>query len=246
MNKFLKNVDFYYINLNKDIEKNKNMLKILLENNIINEKRIEAIDGKSQNVCINGLSFSEHGCTLSHLEALKHFCNNSNNEYAIICEDDIDISNICKINFSFYDTLKFYKPEFYCLQLAVTTREDMEIDFSLRPRTFWDFSTAAYIVNKKYARLLIDSYGTVDDIYKNFVSTVHVDPRGGSVHTRPVADELVYSLCKTYVFPIFTIFPTDSSISDDLERSRQVLHSIKLFNDEWSKYDRINIDRFSQ
>jgi len=244
MNKFLKNVDLYYINLDKDINKNQYMINHLLENNIEKANRIIAIDGKNNNISVDELSFSESGCVLSHLKAIKNFYSKSKNDYGIICEDDLDLNNIKKINFSFYDTLKFYNPELYCLQLVSLTREEMEIDFKLRPRTFWDFSTAGYIINKKYAKVLIDSYHTIEDIYNNFISKTYIDPRGGNINTRPVSDELVYSLCQTYVFPIFTVKPLPSSIDNDRERYRQVLHSIKLFNNEWDNYGSINIERF--
>jgi GR25 family glycosyltransferase involved in LPS biosynthesis len=244
MNKFLKDVEFYYINLNKDTDKNQYMINHLLENGVENINRIEAVDGKSENIIIKDLSFSESGCVLSHIKAIKNFYHKSKSDYAIICEDDLDIDNIKKISFSFYSTLEVYNPELYCLQLVSSTREDIEISFSLRPRTFWDFSTVAYIINKKYAKLLLDRYSTALEIEKNFVSNIYVDYRGGQIKTRPVADELVYSLRTTYIFPIFTLKPFESSISSDKERHRQVLHSIKLFDDEWSNYDSINIERF--
>jgi len=245
MNKFLENLEFYYINLNKDIDKNQYMINHLLENDIKHINRIEAVDGNIQKITIDGLSFSEFGCLLSHLKAVKNFYYNSKMEYAVICEDDLDLDNIKKINFNFYNTLIFHNPELYCLQLVTSTREDLDISFSLRPRTFWDFSTAAYIINKKYAKLLLDRYSTVTNIKNNFISNTYTDYRGGEIHTRPVADELIYSLCTTYVFPVFTLKPSESSISNDKERHRQVLHSIELFNNEWSKYSSIDIERFS-
>lgn len=244
MSSFIENVDVYYINLKQDVDRKKSTEHDFLINNIKNFTRIEAVDGNKKQIFINSLSFSESGCVLSHLKAIEHFYKKSKKEFGIIFEDDIDISNIQKINFNFYDTLKYYSPDNYCLQLVSLTREDLDINFCFRERIFWDFSTAAYIINKKYAKNILKTYRMFNNNFENFKSKQIYDPRGGTVFTRPVADELVYSLAKTHIYPIFTIKNVESSINNDDEQSRQVLHSINLFKKKWHNYKTIEIEDF--
>lgn len=244
MSNFLKDVDIYYINMEKDIERNQYIINHFNINGINNALRIDAVDGQKEKQKINELSLSESGCSFSHLKAIKYFYENSNKDFAMICEDDLDINNIQKINFNFYDTLKYHNPEHYCLQLSCVTRTNMEINFTLRLRSFWDFTTTAYIINKKYAKVILDSYHSNISISNNFISKLIDDPRGHTVKTRPVADELIYSLCDTYVLPIFTVKQFKSSINDNQESYDQTLHSIDLFNDNWSKHRSIGVEVF--
>jgi GR25 family glycosyltransferase involved in LPS biosynthesis len=244
VNSFIENVDVYYINLKQDVDRKKSIEHDFLINNIKNFTRIEAVDGKKNQILIDGLSFSESGCLLSHLKAIEHFYKESKKEFGIILEDDIDISNIQKINFNFYDTLKYHSPENYCLQLVSLTREELLIDFCFRKRNFWDFSTAAYIINKEYAKNILTTYKLLNNKFENFKTKTVVDPRGGMIHTRPVADELIYSLCDTYIYPIFNIKNVVSSINDNDEQMRQVIHSINLFKNKWNNYKTIRIEDF--
>lgn len=239
--KFLDDIMVFYINLESNKKRKLYIENHFKDNKIKQYKRVNAIKVDKVESLFH-LSLSELGCTLSHIFALKLFLE-TNQEFAMICEDDINLSNIKKIDFNFYETLKFYNPKYYCLQLTVSTREEMNINFDLHDKTFWDFSTVGYIVNKSYAELIVKKY---ENGLQAFNNKVIDDNRGGKIVTRPVADELVYSETLTKTIPIFCFVPGESSINYDDESSRQVLHSINQFNAKWNNVEKISIDIFKQ
>ena len=239
-NLFFKNLPVYYINLKKDVERNLKTITNLKENNISTYQRIDAIKVEEGKIKYN-MSLGEIGCTLSHLKAIEEFYN-SDNEYAMICEDDIDLSNSKKINFNFIEICKNYKNTTFCIQTSILHRTDYSPKFKINKRTFWDFSTTSYILNKKYAKKIIEKYGTHKNLYwNNFKSKQILDYRGVIINTRPVADELVYSLYNVQAVPLFSFMDTSSNIGIGDEYINQISHSIKIFNNHWTKYKKINI-----
>jgi hypothetical protein len=164
----------------------------------------------------------------------------SNFDFAMICEDDVDFSNSLKINFSFVKEFDKFKSNDFCLQTSVSSREEDNIDFFLHDRSFWHFGTISYIVSKTYANNVLNFYSKDLNF---FVSRAIKDPRGGEIYTRPVADELVYSLCKTKVIPLFTFFLSESDISYSDEQYRQNKKNRDDFLKYWGTVDIIDIKK---
>lgn len=92
-------INLYYINLDRSIERNDNMIKQLKDIKEINYSRIKAIDGNIEGEVESILKIPEHnkisrsclGCTSSHLKAIKKAHNEGLDE-VIIIEDDIDLT----------------------------------------------------------------------------------------------------------------------------------------------------------
>jgi GR25 family glycosyltransferase involved in LPS biosynthesis len=241
MNIFFNKLPIYYINLDDRKDRRIYIESHFEKHGIKDFTRISAVDGSLNNYLSDILDNPNFGCTASHIKAIETFYN-SGNEYGFVCEDDIDISNVKKINFNFLDTIKLFNPEIYCLQTTVQYREDLEINFNLHKRTFWDFATTSYILNRSYAKKIIDYYKKDNLIcLDNFRSRKIIDYRGGVINTSPVADELVYSLCETYTLPIFSFIESESSINNNTELINQIKRSILKFNEYWSKYYSIDI-----
>lgn len=238
---FLSNVPVFYINLDRDQSRRLYIEKHLKENSIEKYFRVEGIVGNTVDN-YTSLSSSELGCTLSHIKALKHFLE-TEYDFALICEDDVDLSNIKKINFNFYTTLDIHNPEEYCLQVAVLTREEGSINFLMHSRDFYDFSTAAYIVNRNYAKKIVLQYDN-DKTFSSFICRHIPDPRGGFIISRPVADELVYNSCQTMSLPIFTIKDTDPTVNTSDENIRQLKQSINKHSLHWKQFSHIPIEVF--
>lgn len=242
-NIFFNNLPVYYINLDKSVERRKYIENHFYENEIDNFTRISAVDGSSNNYLSGRLSDGEFGCLASHIDALRKFYS-SGKEYAMICEDDIDLSNSKKFNFDFFDTLSYFSHKYYCLQVTVQSRTDTNIDFSLHKKTFWDFSSAGHIVNRNYAKAILTKYTNNDGaiILDNFKMQEVVDYRGGVVDVSPAADNLIYSINSARVLPIFTFSEhLNTTIFSDDERSSQIEYSIKTFNNHWSNYETISV-----
>jgi GR25 family glycosyltransferase involved in LPS biosynthesis len=242
---FFKNLPIYYINLTKDSDRNNNTINNFKKNSIKIYKRIDAISITENINTGYTMTLNEIGCTLSHLKAIEEFYK-SNNEYAMICEDDIDLSNSKRINFNFIEICKNYKNTPFCIQTSILYRLDYKPKFKINKRTFWDFSTASYIINKEYAKKIIDTYGTYKNVkWDSFNSKEVLDYRGGIINTRPVADELIYSLCSTDVVPLFSFFKTVSTVKNEREYDKQIVYSIKTFNNYWKNYKKITLKDIS-
>ncbi len=196
----------------------------------LNYFRVEAVNGKEYSYDID-LSKGELGCTMSHIKAVEQFLESSY-DFAIICEDDADFSNILNINIEDLE-LNIYDP--FCLQTSVICRKEHTINFTKHKRSFWDFGTSSYIINKKYAKDLIEYYGThLEIVWDKFISKSIFDERNnGLIITRPVADELVYSIGEVYCYPIFTFKNFNSTINKADEQHVQILTSIDKFNRFW-------------
>jgi GR25 family glycosyltransferase involved in LPS biosynthesis len=228
----LTNIPIFYINLDKDIDRNEHILSQKYSNNLQNSYRVSAIDGKLVQNIPNNISYQEAGCTLSHIKAIEYFLK-TENEFAIISEDDSDFSNILNLDIN-VNLLGLDTSKEFCLQTAVLSRIDMDINFSIHPRSFWDFGTSSYIINRIYAIKLLDFYGTHNNFkWNRFIPKEILDPRGGTVITRPVADELIYSLCNVFVYPIFSFIDFSSTINKTEEQKMQIEYSIKSFRENW-------------
>jgi glycosyl transferase family 25 len=225
----------YYINLKKNTFRNEYMINHLTDLGIKKYYRVDAVDGSSVSPT-HLMSNNETGCTMSHIKAIEYFLQ-SEEYFAIICEDDADLSNIANISI---DDIKINK--LFCLQTSVICREEDQIIFSQHKRNFFEFGTSSYIINKKYAQGILDRYGSYTNVkWNNFISKIVIDPRGGNIFTRPVADELIYSLCDVDVFPIFTFKNFKSTINQGDEQYRQIKTSIEKFSVYWeNRKDKIN------
>lgn len=96
---FENNIIIYYINLEKDKQRNIKIIKELDNLNInINYKRIEGVNGEElqhrnlNNIMCDNIKFTrgQMGCYLSHIKCYENFLK-TNNKYLIVLEDDIII-----------------------------------------------------------------------------------------------------------------------------------------------------------
>ena len=100
----MNNFDIYVINLDKDVDRLKEIEQKLYPNKFI---RVPGVYGKEMNFENNEDIFftsrylvpkSALGCSLSHRKAVRTFLNNSTKDYALILEDDAMPSNNNYIN----------------------------------------------------------------------------------------------------------------------------------------------------
>jgi hypothetical protein len=237
---FLKDLPIYYINLKERVDRNNYFLKQVDEYAIKEFYRIDAIS--KQNVLAEKYNMKKQdiACSTSHMIALQKFIEGEK-DFAIICEDDIDLSNLTKINFSFVEQFGHLKDSFFCLQTSIATRTEIEINFKIHPRSFWDFGTMSYIINRKYAKLLLEKYFINNkESFYNFEPKTIKDARGGEIITRPVADEIIYSLTQTMALPLFTYIVTRSDMVQSKEYYDQFIKGRSDFIEYWSKFNEIS------
>ena len=198
----------YYINMNKSVERNRLMQKVLKDDifDSMKKHRITGVDGTRKDILpylhsnLKNVSISKrytaktYACLLSHLRALLAF-SKSNYNIALILEDDISL-----------EYKKYWQEDLNtCIRNAPSDWEIIQLYYlckiSNQLYTPWNkhYSAVAYIVNKK----------GVSSFLNQHVSNNQFVLDKKSLH---VSDYYIYKHMKTYVYkyPFFTITAKDS------------------------------------
>lgn len=247
--KFLNGYSIRYINLDSRKDRNSYITSHFNTLGITNFKRIEAVyPERIQNYTLDqgkrlGCKDVEVACALSNLESIKDFLDNSNEKYGFFCEDDADISNFLKIDFTVNDLFDSLCQDIGCIQLGVSTREDLDIDFYAHERKPWDFNTSTYVLSREYANEIIKKYYNGKEFtFDNFKPVGFLEYRNSSiVLSTPVAEFVVYA-DKTVTLPLATYILSESSIQSSSEVERQNIKSRDAFFSFWEKYKKITVN----
>ena len=218
-----------WINLDKSIDRKKNMEHILQNINIQNE-RFSALDGSIiQNVnekyfcCLNentypNFSNKEYAILATHLNVINHCCNYEDNNIYLIMEDDIS-----------YDFIKYWNKDIGTIinecpddwEIIMLSYFSLNINYKeLYNNWNNEWSGAAYLLNTKKVRNKIELLQKKNDEYnKNYENNGIYDYKWiCNKDDLMVADNYIFSKFKTYVYkyPYFT-FPNnnDSTLHDD-------------------------------
>lgn len=143
----------YYINLDRRKERNEQLIKELAKTNIDPSKinRITACDMPS---------FGALGCTKSHIDVLTRFLQTDDSiQTCIILEDDIGfIQDQQLINESIDRFLVDFKDKWDVFYLALNLLQSEKTNKPYVTRVVRAFTTAAYVVHKKFAQKLLDNF----------------------------------------------------------------------------------------
>jgi hypothetical protein len=187
----------YYLNLDGQPERKQYMEDQFKYWEIEDYTRISAYDGRNDDLSdiIKGrypemMTSGEIGCVTSHLKAIKHWYDTSDSPYAIIMEDDCDISIAKYWNFTWQNFISRVPYAWDVIQLAIICTGDIVVP--IHTRFVNDFSTACYAITRHHAEKLI-KFHIREDKYK----------LDSGVKPRPVADDLIYNSGVTYATPIF-------------------------------------------
>jgi len=194
----LKNIGpIYYLNIDGQPERREYMENQFKHWGVENYTRISAYDGRDDDLSdiIKGrypedMTSGEIGCTTSHLKAIKHWLDTSDSPYAIIMEDDCDISTVFHWGFTWKDFYAKIPYDWDVVQLAIICTGALHV--RIHKRFVNDFSTACYMITRHHAEKLI-KYHVRGEKYK-------ID---NGVKPRAVADDLIYNSGNTYSVPIF-------------------------------------------
>ena len=123
-------------------------------------ERISAYDGREDDLSdiIKGkypeaMTSGEIGCVTSHLNAMKHFIDNSDAPYAIMIEDDCDLSLVHNWNFTWQDFIARAPYAWDVIQLAIICTGDVTVP--IHTRFVNEFSTACYAITRHHAEKLV-------------------------------------------------------------------------------------------
>ena len=187
----------YWLNLDSDTHRRVYMEAQFKYWEIDNHTRISGFDGRDDDVCqyLSGIapddmSLNEIGCCMSHLKAIKHFYENTDDPYALIFEDDIVFDTVKYWNFKWKDFFKRLPIDWDCVQLAIICTGDIHV--CLHNHFINDFSAAAYLITRHHAAKVLKNH-TRKDKYK----------LDNGVKPRAVSEDTILGSGKTYSIPLF-------------------------------------------
>ena len=202
---------YYWINLeNADIRRN-NILKDFSDNNITNHYRVNAYPSP-----IKHKRHYENACCRSHIQAMTHFLLDTNDEYGLICEDDLtfELKKYWKSNVE--DVVKNAPSDWGIIQLA-TIIQNIEPKFKDKDIYFkWgdqkSSSCLAWVIHRKCAIKLLNNYLKENNIYQSATPDCWMS---GIYHR---VDKYTEYTSYTYKYPMF-VYPdiNDSQLDNSLD-----------------------------
>lgn len=216
-------IPIYYINLDRSIDRMNNITNQFKKFNILNFKRIKAIDGRDiknketdriDNITFfnnyNNLTKYEIACTLSHLKAIIEAYNNNLKEVLII-EDDcsFDLLNIWDYNLE--NIIDMCPKNWEIIQLFSVNTFDLDnknIYFIEHKVGIESSSTVAYIINKKGIEKIINNIKPFITLGKKIKNNLF--PRLGT------SDNFIYDIATTYTINIPLFYPDNSKFDSTI------------------------------
>jgi GR25 family glycosyltransferase involved in LPS biosynthesis len=237
INKYIDSIDIiYWINLDRSVERRKNMEQNLKHFNI-KQKRIQATDAKlTENIYSNFINDGEFNRTKieyavlhSHVKTIEEF-SNSPYELALIFEDDISLEYVHLWGKKISDIIKDAPKDWDIIMLAHIFKYQLNELYTLN-RNGKISSCLSYIINKNSAKKLINM------IKKDNKYILH----NNRIHT---ADDYIYSLLKTYTYkyPYFT-YPNDNDSTIHPQDLSYHNYSKNIAEKNWrEKYNKTNLN----
>lgn len=176
-------------------------------------KKYDDNDHKIIGSSVDFLAPKEHrGPVTSHLKAIKEWYENTNEEYAFFCEDDLSFDTVKYWNFTWEEFINKLPQDWECVQLSFISTHDYYADRKIiqnKPifyyRDWCDWSCCAYLIKRSHAKNIVENYFDGDTIileYKGFDYSTRVETefQGWLI---PAPETMVY----TYFIPdtIYTI-----------------------------------------
>ncbi len=153
-----------------------------------------------------------YGLTVSHFTVFYEWYHQTNEPYAIFCEDDLSLETVQYWNFTWKDFFEKL-PEFWdCVQLSLLCEVDSELnDVKFKPRLFQHWGTQIFLIKREYVKKLLDRHHfdyenkTLDFVVhgKPFLSPraehiIYDSGVGGFVYNCPLFVEDIYKFRSTF------------------------------------------------
>lgn len=153
------------------------------------------------------------GAFTSHLKAIREWYENTDEPYTFFCEDDISFETIQYWNFTWEEFFNKLPSDWDCVQLSLTRENETmffyfkDTEVHLRNRWLSDSSCLAYLISRKHAKNLLDTY--YDG--KSFIFEYRGPDRESRMNCygyfyAPTIENIIYSCFDNthiYAFPLF-------------------------------------------
>ena len=188
----------YWINLDSDNERCEYMEEQFKYWEIENHTRISGYDARGDNdvsshlkgIIPDGISQNELGCCMSHLKAIKHFYENSTDDYCLIVEDDVSFDVVKNWHFKWTEFFSLLPYDWDCVQLTTICTGDIHVRIHLK--FINDFSAAIYLISRHHASKMMKHHVRGDKFKLD-----------NGIKPRATSEDTVLESCKTYTIPLF-------------------------------------------
>jgi hypothetical protein len=213
----------YYVSLEECVDRQKSMEYQFAKYNISPKSIISKRFSESNDIVtgkyLDTLNDGTKGCCVSHLKAIKEWYENTQEDYAFFCEDDLSLETVDHWNFTWDEFLDSLPEDADCVQL-LTIRSNFDT-FEIRERYWDDWAATAYILTRDYAKKIIDNY-IKEDAYH--LEVVNCD-------VMPLIENIIFtSLGKTYTIPLFVenteFVSTFENNDDDVNGGQKTNHKV--------------------
>jgi GR25 family glycosyltransferase involved in LPS biosynthesis len=163
----------YYINLNRRPERNEQMKNELKKTNI-DPSKINRVTATDVPEC------GAYGCTMSHIDVLTRFLATDDSiQTCVVLEDDFGfVQDQRQVNSSIDKFLHDFNDKWDVLLLALNLIYGEKTEFPYAIRVFRSFTTAGYVVTKKFAPQLLENFKESAGLLKHegkYVPTLCLD-----------------------------------------------------------------------
>ena len=187
----------YWLNLDSDVGRREYMENQFKYWEIENHTRICGYDGREDDVAVNlkgiipeNVTQNELGCCMSHLKAIKEFYENSDDDYCIIAEDDVNLNIAHYWNFSWKEFFALLPYDWDCVQMTTICTGDIHVKLHLK--FINDFSAAFYLISRHHASKVLKNHMRGDKWKLD-----------NGVRPRAVSEDTILETGKTYTIPLF-------------------------------------------
>jgi GR25 family glycosyltransferase involved in LPS biosynthesis len=152
----------YYVSLEecKDRQQNieKQFAKYDIQPTAIISKRFAESDDEITGKFLDQMNGGTMGCVVSHLKAIRKWYEETDENYAFFCEDDLSLETVEYWDFTWEEFIETIPENVMCVQLLVIREYEYYETFGLRKRLWGDWAGTAYIITRDYAKILVDHY----------------------------------------------------------------------------------------
>lgn len=245
MNKLENFPSVYFISLEESIDRRHNIETQFKNYNIIPipiiSKRYSESDDTVIGNHIHSMDPGTIGCAVSHLKAIKKWYEETDEEYAFFCEDDLSLETVEYWNFTWEEFIDSIPEDADCVQLLRLREGGNFSDFTIRKREWNDWSVTAYILTREYAAKIISEH-CIGDEY-------HLDIKGQNC--MPLVEYIIFNYGITYSVPLFvednrfiTTFSKSSDHNSDLHADTH-FNSYKNVTEWWKNSGKnLSIEEF--
>jgi len=207
----------YYVSLEECKDRQENIERQFAEYGItptpIISKRFAESDDEITGKFLDQLNEGTTGCVISHLKAIRKWYEETDEDYAFFCEDDLSLETIPYWDFTWEEFIETIPENACCVQLLVI-RKNYET-FDLRKRLWDDWAGTAYIITRDYAKILVEHYCLEE---KRF----HLELPGSGNVLVPLLENVLFETLEDvcHTIPLFvedTRFNSTFSPEDDKE-----------------------------